>query len=88
MRRMLTAEITHIHMQISSHNLDLYVADLVKFLRQYVTINEKCAHCFDPEIKRQSMQWKHPSSPPVVKFRKTTSDTRLWRLYFGTEKEF
>jgi len=53
---MLTAEIMHIHMQTSGRNLDLYVADSVKFLRRYVAVDETCTHHFDPEMKRQSMQ--------------------------------
>ena len=48
---MLTAKITHIRMQTSSRNLDLYMADPVKFLRRYVTMDENCAHCFDPEME-------------------------------------
>jgi len=86
---MLTAEITHVHMQTSSRNLDLYMTDPVKFIRLCVTMDETCAACtrhFDPETKRQSMQWKHPTSPPVVKFQKITLATRLWRLYLGIEK--
>ena len=74
---MLTAEIMHISMQTSSRNLDLYMADPVKFLRRYVTMDETCAHHFDPVMKLQSMQWKHLTSPAVVKFRKTTSATKL-----------
>ena len=85
---MLTAEIMHIRMQTSSRNLDLYLANPVKFLRRYVTTDESYAHHFDLEMKRQSMQWKHPTSYKVVKFRKITAATRLWRLHFGTEKEF
>jgi len=48
---MLTAEITHIRMQISSRDLDLYMADPVKFLHQYVTMDESCAHHLDREMK-------------------------------------
>ena len=81
-----TAEITHISMQTSSCNLDLQTAGPVKFLRRYVTMDQTCAYHFDPEMKRQSMQWKHPTSPRVVKFCKTTSATRLRRLYFETEE--
>jgi len=53
---MLTAEITHIHMQTTSCNLDLYVADPVKFFRRYVTMDETCSHHFDPEMKRKTIQ--------------------------------
>jgi len=34
-------------------------------------MDETWAHHFDLETKQQSMLWKHPTSPPVVKFRKT-----------------
>jgi len=54
--RMLTAEIMHVCMQTSSRNLDLYLADPVKFLCRYVTTDETCAHHFDSEKKRQSTQ--------------------------------
>jgi len=69
--RMLTAEIMHVRMQTSSHDLQLYRADPAKFLCRYVTTDETWAHHFDPETKQQSMQWKYHTSPPVVKFRKT-----------------
>jgi len=57
---MLTAQIMHIRMQTSSRNLDLYLADSVKFLRRYVTMDEICARHFDLEMQPQSMQWMHP----------------------------
>ena len=64
------------------------VADPAKLLRRYVTMDETWARHFDPENKWQSMQLKNPTSAPVVKFQNTTSATKLWCLYFGTEKEF
>jgi len=39
-QRTLTAKITHIRMQTFSRNLELYMADPVKFLRQHVTMDE------------------------------------------------
>ena len=75
--RMLTAEIMHVRMQTSDRNLELYRADPDKFLRRYVTMDETWAHHFDPETKQQSMQWKHPTSPPVVKFLKNVSASKV-----------
>jgi len=45
---MLTAEIMHIHMQTSSRSLDLYLADPVKFLRQYVIMDDASDLPFRP----------------------------------------
>ena len=75
--RMLTVEIMRVRMQTSNRNLELYRADPDKFLRRYVTMDETWAHHFDPETKQQSMQWKHPTSPPVVKFRKVISANKV-----------
>ena len=74
---MLTAEIMRTRMQTFSHNIKLYRADPAKFLRQYVTMDQTRAHHFDPETKQQSLLWKHPTSPPVVKFHKTISASKV-----------
>jgi len=74
---MLTAEIMHVRTQTSDHNLELYRAYPDKFLCRYVTMDETWAHHFDPETKQQSMQGKHPTSPPVVKFRKNDSASKV-----------
>lgn len=46
-----------------------YQADPEGFLARFVTTDETWVHHFDPESKRQSMQWKHAISPPPRKFR-------------------
>jgi hypothetical protein len=33
-------------------------------------------HHFDPESKKQSMQWKHPGSPPPKKFKRLPSNKK------------
>src|ERR1700759_5411150 len=80
--RMLTPEIKGVRLQTSRDNLELYRADPVKFHRRYVTMDETWAHPFDPETKQQSMQWKHPPSPLVVKFRKTASAGKVMASVF------
>ena len=35
--------------------------------------NETWVHHFDPEAKKQSMQWKHPGPPTPEKFNKVSS---------------
>jgi len=45
---MLGAKKSHnIRMQTSSRNVDLYLADPVKLLHRYVTMDEACVHHFD-----------------------------------------
>jgi len=39
------------------------------FLHRIVTGNESWVYHYEPESKRQSMQWKHPSSPANKEFK-------------------
>jgi hypothetical protein len=48
-------------------------------------------HHFEPEIKQQSMQWKHTSSPPIKKLKNIPSAKSYVDIvlgyqwaYFGT----
>jgi hypothetical protein len=43
------------------------------FLHRIVTGDESWVHHYIPESKRQSMQWKHPSSPAYKKFKTQAS---------------
>jgi hypothetical protein len=59
---------------VSLNNLLSYQEDLA-FLDNLVTGDETLVHHITPETKRNSMMWKHPSSPTAKKF-KTTSSVR------------
>jgi len=41
---------------------------------------------FDPETKLQSKAWKHPTSPPAVRFHKIASAGKVMACVFGTVK--
>jgi hypothetical protein len=43
------------------------------FLSRIVTGDETWAHHYEPETKRQSVEWHHPQSPRKKKFKMTTS---------------
>ena len=45
-------------------------------------MDETWAHHFDPETKLQSMQWKQPTSPPIVNFLKTASARKIMASVF------
>ena len=47
-----------------------------------VTQDETRVHHFDPEAKKQRMQWKHPSSPPPKKFKRVSSAGKVMASIF------
>jgi len=47
------------------------------FFLSIVTMDETWMPMFNPETKRQSAQWKHTDSPPLKKFRVTTSAEKM-----------
>lgn len=56
-----------------NENLQLFEEGGNEFLAKIVTEDETWVHCYDPETKLQSMQWKHKGSPPPKKFKVTPS---------------
>jgi histone-lysine N-methyltransferase SETMAR len=54
-----------------------YSAEGLQFLDRIVTMNEVWVHLYEPETKRQSMQWKHTDSPPPRKFRVERSAAKV-----------
>jgi hypothetical protein len=40
-----------------------------EFLSRIVTGDETLVHHYEPESKRESMEWKHPGSPTKKKFK-------------------
>jgi hypothetical protein len=46
------------------------------FLRRIVAIDETWIRDFEPELKSQSAQWKHPSSPRPSKCRRQQSKVK------------
>jgi len=52
------------------------------FLQQIVIGDETWIHHYEPESKRQSMQWKHASSPVAKKFKMQLSAGKLMLTVF------
>lgn len=48
--------------------VDEFKVDPNKFLFRFVTAGTTLAHNFDPESKRQSMEWHHRVSNPLCEF--------------------
>jgi hypothetical protein len=57
------------------------------FLDNIVTGDETWIHHISPGTKRNSMMWKHPSSPTIKKFKTTTSVCKVMATVFWDMKE-
>jgi len=54
----------------------------VQFLKNFVTGDESWVYGYDPETKRQSSQWKGPTSPRSKMGRQVRSKTKVMLLAF------
>ena len=61
--RRLTTEHRRQRKAICSELLERFDAEGEAFLSRIVTGDETWAHHYEPETKRQSMEWHHPQSP-------------------------
>jgi len=59
----LTEDHKRKRLDVCSRHLARYREEGDNFQQQIVTGDETWIHHYEPESKRQSMQWKHPSSP-------------------------
>jgi hypothetical protein len=67
--RSLTTEHRRQRKAICSELLMRFGAEGEAFLSRIVTGDETWAHHYEPETKRQSMEWRHPQSPRKNKFK-------------------
>ena len=61
--RSLTTEHRRRRKAIRSELLERFDAEGEALLSRIVTGDETCAHHYEPETKKQSMEWHHPQSP-------------------------
>ena len=80
--KLLTEHQKGSRLDISRYFLSRYENDPEEFIDQVVTQDETWVHHFDPESKKQSMQWKHPSSPPSKKFKRVSSARKVMASIF------
>jgi hypothetical protein len=84
--RSLTKEHKEQREIICSELLARYEAEGDDFLSTIVTGGETWIHHFEPEKKRQSMEWHHTTSPRKKKFKAIPQPARSWRQSFVTVK--
>ena len=84
--RMLTEDQKKTRVNVSRKLLSLYQQDTEGFLARIITQDKIWVHHFDPETKKQSMQWKHIGSPPPRKFKKCSSTGNVMAsIFWNTE---
>jgi histone-lysine N-methyltransferase SETMAR len=71
--RQLTDELKHSRLDVCGLMLQRYLNEGEQFMNSIVTGDESWAHHYEPETKRQSMQWRHLGSPSPKKFKLSPS---------------
>jgi histone-lysine N-methyltransferase SETMAR len=80
--RQLTDEHKMNRLGLSLQHLCRYADEGEDMLNRIITGDESWVHHYQPESKRASMQWKHPSSPCVQKFKVTPSAGKVMLTVF------
>ena len=70
----------------SEELLEVYNANPEEFHTRLVTGDETWLHHWNPDTKKESMQWKHPGSPPPKKFRTQPSASKVMAAVFWDSK--
>ena len=73
---------------MSQANLSLFETNSDSFLERFLTQDECLVHHFEAETKRQSMQWKHSSSPPPKMAKVVSSAGKVMASVFWDAKAF
>ena len=71
---------------MSEANLARFEADPDRFVERFLTQDECWVHHFEPETKRQSMQWKHSTSPASKKAKVVSSTGKVMASIFWDAK--
>ena len=71
---------------MSEANLARFEADPDRFVERFLTQDEFWVHHFEPETKRQSMQWKHSTSPAPKKVKVVSSAGKVMASVFWDAK--
>jgi histone-lysine N-methyltransferase SETMAR len=79
--KQLTAQHKQQHADVVTQFLKCYEED-PGILEQIVTGDETWVHHYKLESKRQSVEWKHPSSPVRNKFKQQPSCKKLMLMFF------
>lgn len=79
--KLLTFEQKNLRLEIAQDMLETVNGD-PDFMNTVITGDESWVYGYDPETKRQSTQWKHPSSPRPKKARQVRSNVKVMLTAF------
>lgn len=80
--RQLTPDLKERRVDVCTELLEAYETNGDRFFSNLVTGDETWAHLYDPESKRQSMEWRHPDSPRPRKFKTQRSSQKVLATVF------
>ena len=80
--RQLTDELKLNRLNVCEQMLERYRNEGEQFMNSIVTGDESWAHHYEPETKRQSMQWHHLGSPSPKKFKLSPSAGKVMITVF------
>jgi [histone H3]-lysine36 N-dimethyltransferase SETMAR len=80
--RQLTDELKQSRRDVSMQMLERYQTEGEDFMNCIITGDESWAHYYEPETKRQSMQWHHLGSPSPKKFKCSASAGKVMITVF------
>ena len=83
---LLTPAQKHTKLVMSQENFSLFKTNPDSFLERFLIQDECWVHHFEAETKRQSMQWKHLSSPPPKKAKVVLSSGKIMASFFWDAK--
>ncbi|PNF43745.1 hypothetical protein B7P43_G13766 [Cryptotermes secundus] len=73
-RKIAALWVTHTMSEVQQWQHYAFAQD---FLGRIVTLDETWAHSYEPHLKRQSTEWKHPGSPRPKKVHPTQSNVKV-----------
>ncbi len=80
--RMLTPDMMKNRETVCAELLQRYDREGEAFLRRVLTGDESWVHHYDPESKRQSMEYRHKDSPTPIKFKMVASAGKVMITVF------
>lgn len=80
--KMLTTFMKNTRVEISKELLARFTNSAENFLERLVTCDETWIYHFDPESKQESKEWRHPSSPPPIKFKVSKTSKKIMMTVF------
>ena len=83
---MPTADTMSERAEISKENLEFTNEDYEGFKNRLVTNDEIWVYHYDPESKRQSMEWRQPHEPHPRKFKTSRSTKKIMVTVFWNAK--